>query len=169
LFTLLIVFFFCTVGACSGLLMYLAADARQQPREITGTDLDGQPLSLDAYRGKIVLLIFWADDNPDDRATAARCRELQARFADQPFAVVGVCGCATRGYAKLVAEREGHTYRSFFDRRGGPIAREFQVRRRPTYLLLAADGSLGQGYTGPLRVELVAEEVERMLTEMRGN
>ncbi len=164
----LIVGFFCTVGACAGGLMYLAAEGQKRPRDLSGTDLDGQPMSLEEYRGKVVLLVFWADDNEHDRASAAQCRELQARFANQPFAVVGVCGCATRGYAKLRAEREGHSYRSFFDRRGGPIARAYQVRRRPSYVVLAADGSLVQTYTGPVGVDLVAADVERLLGETRG-
>jgi hypothetical protein len=47
------------LASCSRPAASSRVQAGQPAPEIEGTDLDGQPLKLSDYRGKVVLLSFW--------------------------------------------------------------------------------------------------------------
>src|SRR5450631_4366004 len=52
-------------------------------------DLDGKPLKLDAYRGKVILLNFWATWCGPCRAEIPSLIELQKRYKDR-LQVIGL-------------------------------------------------------------------------------
>ena len=54
------------------------------------TDISGQKLSLDDYKGKVVLLDFWATWCGPCRIEIPEFVELQKRYRDQGFAVIGI-------------------------------------------------------------------------------
>ena len=52
--------------------------------------LNGQPLQLSAYRGKVVLLDFWATWCTPCREETPHLVELQSKYRDQGLQVIGV-------------------------------------------------------------------------------
>jgi thiol-disulfide isomerase/thioredoxin len=58
--------------------------------DITGNDLDGRPLKLRDYRGRVVLVNFWATWCFPCMKLIPHERELVARFQGEPFEIVGV-------------------------------------------------------------------------------
>jgi thiol-disulfide isomerase/thioredoxin len=100
---------------------------------------DGQTISLDTLRGKIVLLDFWASwCGPCVRALPS-VKKVQKDHAKDPFLVVGIS-----------ADRDGRAWRAFTDKNGmiwpqywdenGKLGRVFDVQAIPTYVLLDAEG-----------------------------
>jgi len=100
---------------------------------------DGQTISLDALRGKVVLLDFWASwCGPCVRALPS-VKKAQKDYAKDAFVVVGIS-----------ADRDGRAWRTFTDRNGmswpqywdenGTLQRLFDVQAIPTYVLLDAEG-----------------------------
>ncbi len=53
-------------------------------------DLNGQRLSLSKYKGKVVLLNFWATWCDPCRREIPRFVELQSKYGDRGFQVVGI-------------------------------------------------------------------------------
>lgn len=53
-------------------------------------DLTGQKLDLSSYRGKVVLLDFWATWCDPCREEVPRFVELQNKYGDQGFQIIGV-------------------------------------------------------------------------------
>ena len=109
--------------------------------EIEGEDVDGEPLKLSDFRGKVVVLSFWAtwcgpcmDIVPAERA-------LVGRMKGRPFALIGVNGDENLAEAKAVSAKEGVTWRSFRDGGPfGPISLKWGIRAWPAVFLVDAKG-----------------------------
>ncbi len=91
--------------------------------EIAGTDLDGRPLTLSQYRGRVILLNFWGTWCFPCMKLIPHERELVARFEGQPFEIVGVnCDVDVEKAHDAVA-RTGMTWRSFRNQADEPRGR----------------------------------------------
>jgi thiol-disulfide isomerase/thioredoxin len=81
--------------------------------EIDGLDLDGRPMTLSGYRGRVVLLNFWGTWCFPCMKLVPHERELASAFTSRPFAIVGVNCDDEVAKAQAAASRTGMTWRSF--------------------------------------------------------
>jgi peroxiredoxin len=106
--------------------------------DIEGTDVDGSPMRLRDYRGKVVALTFWGD-------WCSLCwnfypyqRALVTRLRDRPFAMVGVSTDSTED-SRLALRSGKVSWPSWVDGgqvRGGPIARAWNVTALPVTFVI---------------------------------
>jgi len=109
--------------------------------ELAGKDLDGKPMKLSDYRGKVVLLSFWGTWCAPCMALVPKERSLVERLEGKPFVLLGINGDEDREQAKKAAERERMTWRSWWDGSPpGPIAEAWNVKGWPTLYLLDREG-----------------------------
>src|SRR5436309_2674393 len=55
--------------------------------EVAGTDIDGEPVRLSDYKGKVVLVSFWATWCPPCRKQLPQEAEMvTVKYKDRPFA-----------------------------------------------------------------------------------
>ena len=110
--------------------------------EIEGIDMDGKPLRLSDYKGKVVVLVFWGTWCGPCMALVPRERDLVARLKDQPFALLGVDCKDDRETARKAMAREGMTWPSWYDGAAdrGPIAERYHVRGYPSIFVIDAKG-----------------------------
>src|SRR5262249_40010097 len=133
---------------------------------ISREGVDGRVLTLGDYRGKVVLIDFWAELFPPCRAAYARERALVKRYADRPFALLGVNGDGTRKEASRVQEREKQTWPSWYDGGpGGPIATRWEVEVWPTLFLLDKRGVVRQTWVGWPPARVLHQAIEKLLEE----
>ena len=121
--------------------------------EIIGTDLDGQPFKLSDYRGKVVLLTFWAGWCGACRDIASLERSLAETMRGRPFVLLGVNSDDDMVKLKEQMNAEHITVRSWRDGGGnantpGPIARRFNVHGWPSLYLLDAHGFIRHKFFG---------------------
>ena len=132
---------------------------------LAGDDLDGKPIRLTEYRGKVVLLTFWASWCPPCLALVPHERELAARLAGRPFAVVGVNGDEDPAAARKSAADKGVTWRSFRGQgaTGVPVSRAWAVKGWPTLYLIDQEGVIRKRWVGAPPAEALSREVERLV------
>ncbi len=115
--------------------------------EIVGHDLDGRTFRLSDYRGKVVVLVFWAswchaciDQIPHER-------DLTAKLAGQPFALLGVNCDYTAEAARKASTKHQITWPNWYDGDltarhigSGPIRELYHVHGIPLVLVLDEQG-----------------------------
>lgn len=132
---------------------------------IEGEDLDGITFDLNRYRGKVVLLVFWAGWCGPCMADVPHERELVEKYKNRPFVLVGVNGDDTMAEAKVVAENAKISWRSFWNGSSGPrggIAFAWNIRSWPTTYVIDAAGTIRHKH---LRGEQLDEPLEKLVAE----
>jgi thiol-disulfide isomerase/thioredoxin len=105
--------------------------------ELSGIDLEGAPLSLSDSGGKVVLLTFWSSWCGPCMKLSTHEKELAARYAGQPFAILGVNADTDPGHGAKVAASKGFTWPSFRDKResGQAISEEWRALFPTVYVI----------------------------------
>ena len=131
--------------------------------EIEGTDLNGEPLRLSEFRGKVVVLDFWADWCPHCRAMYGHERELVEKYPADKFALLGI-NCDERARVDSVIKSGQVTWRSWFDGPQGPISTQWQVEGFPTVYVLDREGVIRfKGVRGPQLEDAINMLLERIV------
>jgi len=145
----------------------------KQAPEIVGTNLDGEPMKLSDYRGKVVVLKFGGAWCAICRAEYPYERFLLELYAGWPFAILGIDSSETREGARQSRLEHELLYPAWWDggagaHSRGPIAKDWNVQGWPTTYLLDADGRIrfvdlrNEDLLKAVR-QLVAEEQRRLL------
>jgi RNA polymerase sigma factor (sigma-70 family) len=87
-----------------------------------GVDLNGQPMRLSDYRGKVTVVVFWSAHFSE----ASRFNKLAEQMAGKPFALIGV-NCDSKASKKEESWNKV-TWPCFKDGRDGPIAKLWNVQ-----------------------------------------
>ena len=147
--------------------------------DVEGWDLDDKPMKLSDYRGKAVMLVFWATWCGPCMAMIPHERELAKRYAGRPFAIVGVSGADLEEKVKQAVKEEQITWRSFKDyllKEKREISRRWNIAGWPTVYFLDHRGVIRLRFSGnpadtaPLDKFLddLVKEAEEQLKEAAG-
>jgi thiol-disulfide isomerase/thioredoxin len=152
------------LGRAKGEVMNIRARGLGKPApEMAGEDLDGLPMKLSDFRGKVVLISFWATSCAPCMKLVPHERSLATRFKDKPFAIVGVNG--DNGPEGLRKAKETEiTWRSFKDQRVGEtvISVEWGVSGWPTLYLIDHKGIIRQRWNSP-DTEVLDREISKLV------
>jgi peroxiredoxin len=114
------------------------------------TDLDGNPVTLAALRGKVVWINFWASWCPPCQQETPILRDLAERYADRGLEIVGVSVQETSADdVAAYADRYQLGYTIGFDG-SGHVFRTYKVYALPTQFFVDADGVVAQVINGPV-------------------
>ena len=125
-------------------------------------DLDGKPLDLAGYRGKVVLLDFWATWCVPCRDEIPHFVEFQDKYGEQGFQVIGI---SMDDDAKPVRE----FYKEF--KMNYPVALGNEkvaeayggVLGLPITFLIGRDGRIAAKYVGAVEMPAVEEKLQLLL------
>jgi RNA polymerase sigma factor (sigma-70 family) len=132
-----------------------------------GEDLDGRPMKLADFRGKVVLVSFWANWCGPCMKFLPHERALFKRLADKPFALVGVNGDTPQDLKKAL-DRNPVSWRSFKDSRPGrtAITHDWRVLAFPTLYLIDHKGIIRKRWIGAPAAEELDREIDRLVAQV---
>lgn len=141
----------------AGVVTTYAPGHRKAAPDIAGTDLEGKPLNLDQYKGKVVVLNFWASWCPPCRAEAPALQAVSTETKSMGVQFVGV-DIRENGPSdgKAFVANNGIDYPSFADQ-SAKIALQFRSsgvvpQTPPTTLVIDRTGHIAALGLGEMRV-----------------
>jgi len=109
-------------------------------------DLDGKPLSVAGYKGKVVMIDFWATWCPPCRAEIPNVVKAYEKYHDQGFEIIGISldRAADRETLVNFTKTNKMPWRQYFD--GGywtnKLAVKYGIQSIPAAFLLDRDGKI---------------------------
>ena len=112
--------------------------------DFSATDFDGKPISLREYRGKVVLLDFWAVWSGFCIGDILRVKKIYDTYKDQGFDIIGVSLDTDETKLRNYLEENDIPWRQIYSgqERQSPLAQQYDVRSIPARWLIDTDGKL---------------------------
>jgi thiol-disulfide isomerase/thioredoxin len=141
---------------------------------LSGTDVEGKTINLADFKGKVVLVNFWATWCPPCIAEMPRLNRVADRYASKGFVVLGINEDAQgEGAAAKLDEIRSLTRRCLIEHRiGWPnivdvpgdkgIAAAYKVNDIPANFLVGTDGTI-------IGFELTGPDLDRAISQALGN
>ena len=132
-----------------GLKVRIADDLRRidllgTPIKLNFTSLQGKDVAVEEYRGRLVLVVFFADFSPPSTEALTRIQKAIAELPKGSVAALGVNLDAKREAVDATMKATGLTWPVAFDGKswGGELVRSLGINALPTVWLLDKQGKL---------------------------
>jgi thiol-disulfide isomerase/thioredoxin len=112
------------------------------PFPISAKDLGGKTLNLAQYKGKVVLLDFWATWCVTCMMEMPRLQAIYKNYKNQGFDIIGISADRTKADLQNVVNERGLGWRQVFDGPEGPIIKAYKIVPFPTSFLIGRDGKI---------------------------
>ena len=112
--------------------------------DFSATDLDGKPISLQDYRGKVVLLDFWAVWCSPCIEEMPNLKRVYATYKDQGFDIIGVSLDTDETKLRDYIKENNIQWRQIYSGKvwDDPLAQQFKITGVPEQWLIDRDGTL---------------------------
>ena len=154
-----------------------AYDRKSNPRyELVGKPvpnfsviaLDGNPISLRDYYGKIVLLHFWKVWRDFGTAETSDIKKVYDTYKETGFDIIGVCldseeaiMCRLRNYIKV----NGIQWRQIFDAAAYSLLQQYDISGTPEMWLIDRDGKLITHEADRENLEMLVSETVKVQSQ----
>lgn len=129
------------------------------------TSSEGEHITLDDLRGKVVLLDFWASWCGPCVASVPELRNLYRRYSREGFVIIGISSDRDEQVWKEFTATSRMNWPQYRDE-NGRIYNAFNIRALPTYVLIDKEGVvrfLARGWQPPANLDNAIRRQVRMV------
>ncbi len=124
--------------------------------------VNGEPVALADFKGKVTLLYFWASWCGVCAGEFPLLKDLDAKFKDQGLAIIGVSLDEEAQAFQEAVKKHSLSWPQVKDGKGGQIAKLFNVQATPAYYALDREGRIAaKALSGEKLKETVADLMKR--------
>jgi peroxiredoxin len=148
-----------------------AAEDRQGPVEVAGTDFAGQAVDVADWRGDVVVLNTWYAACPPCRDEAPDLVDIANEYADSGVHLLGINGVDDAGAAESFQRTFDVPYPSIDDRDKQAVAAlqgVVPIQATPTTVVLDRDGKVAARIVGLAEGSTLRALVDEVLAEDEG-
>lgn len=122
------------------------------------TDLRGEVLSLEKYRGQVVLLDFWTTWCPPCVAEIPNIKKTYEKYKDQKFQIIGISLDRSKEPLDAFIEEKDLTWIHYWDNTG-KIGNLYKVQAIPSTFLIDGEGVIRKTNLRGRRLETAVSEL----------
>ncbi len=130
--------------------------------DFTLQTLDGESVSLSDYRGKLVMINFWASWCPPCNSEMPDLQRYYEQHQDDDFIILGVNYQDTPDKVQAFVEKYGVTFPILLDS-DGRVANLFGVQGLPTSFFVDKEGNVLGYQPGPVTKEMLEDGITPLL------
>ncbi|MFD2117483.1 TlpA family protein disulfide reductase [Paenibacillus yanchengensis] len=134
----------------------------QTAPNFTTVDLTGKEVQLAEYRGKTVLLNFWATWCSVCKAEMPHVQKLHEQLDEEKYVILSVNSTSQDSGMKQVEKYiydSELTFQVVLDE-SGQIIKDYRVRAYPVTLIIAPDGTVTRNHTGAISYDQMKKAME---------
>jgi cytochrome c biogenesis protein CcmG, thiol:disulfide interchange protein DsbE len=124
-----------------------------------GLTAPGGDLDLAQYRGKVVVIDFWASWCKPCRQSIPWLNQMRARYGESGLVIVGVNVDAVHSDAERFLRDVPIEFELVFDPQGA-LARRYEIKGMPTSVVVDRNGNIVQRFLGFRQAEISRHESE---------
>lgn len=135
--------------------------------DFTLLNLQGTPLSLNMFRGSVVLINFWTTWCPPCRLEMPALQLAYEKYRDQGFTVLGVNWTRVDDLELVepFTHELGLTFPIVLDASGEVSEDLYNIIGLPTSIFVGRDGTVREIFIGPLLIETLETKIQTLLEE----
>jgi peroxiredoxin len=123
------------------------ADERKQAADFSLPDINGKNLSLSSFRGKVVILSFWATWCPSCKEEMPRFNTLYNEMKSRGLEIVAVSSDYSLGYLKDYLSDKNFNFTILFDEKR-TVTRQYRIPYLPVTFLIDKKGLIVEKIPG---------------------
>jgi len=133
-------------------------------------DVNGNAVTLNSLKGKVVFLTFWATWCPSCKEELPDLNNLQQKYADKGFTVLSICIESSETVVATYLKKHPVTFSVLVDKEGA-AAEAFRFSGLPASFLIGKDGLIRYKHSGYDKgsFTLIEQEIADLLKIRKSN
>lgn len=149
-------------------ISFLYRNTPAAPTDLTFKIIDGRQLTLEQYRGKPVLINFWATSCTYCIFEMPGLIKVYEELSDEGFEIIGVAMPYDSPDLVLKAVKDlGINFPIALDINGEAVKAFGGISATPMHFLISPDGKIAERIVGALHPDKLRAKVETMLLEIK--